>query len=70
MMRLKNYRTPPEVRADFPAADFLKKGITIFDLGGNKYRLSVTMRHDLQRVYIRHVLTHGEYDRRTTEGTL
>jgi mRNA-degrading endonuclease HigB of HigAB toxin-antitoxin module len=30
----------------------------------------VTMRYDLQRVYIRHVLTHREYDRKSAEGDL
>jgi len=62
-MRAKQYQTPHEVKADFPAADFLRSGVTVFDIGGNKYRLVVTMRYDLQRVYIRHVLTHDEYDR-------
>jgi mRNA interferase HigB len=48
----------------------LGSGVTVFDLGGNKYRLVVTMRYDLQRVYIRHVLTHGEYDRKCRGGDL
>lgn len=69
-MRRKEYRTPNEVRADFGSVDFLKGRVTIFDIGGNKYRLSVTMRYDMQRVYIRHVMTHAEYDRRTKDGTL
>jgi mRNA interferase HigB len=69
-MRLKHYRTPHEVRADFPAADFLKNGVAVFDIGGNKYRLVVTMRYDMQKVFIRHVLTHREYDRKTAEGAL
>ena len=45
-------------------------GVTVFDIGGNKYRLVVTMRYDLGRVYIRHVLTHAEYDRRSRSGDL
>ena len=32
--------------------------------------LPVDMRYDLGRVYIRHVLTHAEYARRTQIGTL
>jgi mRNA-degrading endonuclease HigB of HigAB toxin-antitoxin module len=28
------------------------------------------MRYDFGRIYIRHVLTHREYDRRTKAGTL
>jgi mRNA interferase HigB len=70
IVRAKQYKTPHEVKADFPAADFLGQGITVFDIGGNKYRLVVTMRYDLERVYIRHVLTHDEYDRRSRDGTL
>lgn len=70
LMRHAAYASPHEVKAHFPAADFLKRGITVFDIGGNKYRLVVTMRYDLQRVYIRHVLTHEEYDRLTESGGL
>ena len=62
-MRVRQYQTPHEVKVDFPAADFLRNGVTVFNIGGNKYRLVVTMRYDLQRIYIRHVLTHDEYDR-------
>jgi mRNA interferase HigB len=42
----------------------------VFNIGGNKYRLVVDMRYDLGRIYIRHVLTHEEYTRRTQEGRL
>ena len=70
LMRHAAYQSPHEVRAHFPAANFLKKGVTVFDIGGKRYRLVVTMRYDLQRVYIRHVLTHDEYDRLTGSGGL
>ncbi len=36
---------------------------TIFDIGGNKYRLIAAIHYNTGRVYIRHVLTHAEYDR-------
>jgi mRNA interferase HigB len=70
LIRSAGYATPHEAKADFPAADFPGAGITVFDIGGNKYRLVVTMRYDLQRVYVRHVLTHGEYDRKCRAGDL
>lgn len=70
LIRAAQYKTPHEAKADFPAADFLGGGVTVFDIGGNKYRLVVTMRYDLQRVYIRHVLTHSEYDRKSRAGDL
>ena len=34
----------------------------IFDIGGNKYRLICAIHYNTGRVYIRHVLTHAEYD--------
>ncbi len=70
LVRKKQYLTPHEVRLDFPSASFLGQWRTVFNIGGNKYRLIVDMRYDLGRVYIRHVLTHEEYDRRTQDGTL
>jgi mRNA interferase HigB len=42
----------------------------VFNIGGNKYRLVVDMRYDLGRIYIRYVLTHEEYTRRTQAGSL
>ena len=65
-----DYKSPHELRRDFPTASFLGARRTVFNIGGNKYRLVVDMRYDLGRVYVRHVLTHEEYDRRTIEGSL
>ncbi len=70
IVRSKNYFSPYEVRWDFPSASFLGRWRTVFNIGGNKYRLVVDMRYDLGRIYIRHVLTHEEYDRRTRSGDL
>ncbi len=66
----REYRSPHELRADFPSVSFLGARRTVFNIGGNKYRLVADMRYDLGRVYVRHVLTHDEYDRRSIEGTL
>ena len=43
---------------------------SVFNVGGNKYRLVVDIRYDLGRVYVRAVLTHEEYDRKSIEGAL
>ena len=42
----------------------------MFDIAGNRYRLVVDMRYDLGRVYIRHVVTHADYDRLMKRGLL
>lgn len=70
IMETKRYASPHQVRADFPGADFLGNWPTVFDIGGNKYRLIVDIRYDLGRIYVRDVLSHAEYTGRSREGTL
>jgi mRNA interferase HigB len=69
-VRSRAYESPHELRQDFPTASFLGARRTVFNIAGNRYRLVVDMRYDLGRVYVRHVLTHADYDRRSIEGTL
>jgi mRNA interferase HigB len=49
------------IKKTFGAADSLAP-YTIFDVGGNKYRVVTEIRYSKQLAYIRHVLTHAEYD--------
>jgi mRNA interferase HigB len=35
----------------------------VFDIGGNKYRVIAYVRFDWQHCYIKHMLTHHDYDR-------
>jgi mRNA interferase HigB len=35
----------------------------VFNIGGNKYRLVVAVHYRGQRVYVRFIGTHKEYDR-------
>lgn len=51
-----------EVREDFPTADQVQR-LTVFNIGGNNYRLIVRIEYEKQRIYIRSVLTHAEYDK-------
>ena len=36
--------------------------VVVFDIGGNKYRLVARIYYDFQRVYVKAVLTHQDYD--------
>ena len=61
-----------EVRALYPSADLVSsKGgntLTIFNIGGNSYRLVARIDYARQRVLIRHVLTHADYDKWNAQG--
>jgi mRNA interferase HigB len=43
--------------------DFVADNRVIFDLGGNKYRLVVHVSYRFQRVLVKFIGTHAEYDR-------
>lgn len=50
------------MRAIFPSID--KVGpLHVFDIGGNKIRLIAWVSYSAQRIYIKHVLDHSEYDK-------
>lgn len=70
LMRRKRYAEHLEARRDFPTADFIGARKVVFDICGNRYRLVVDMRYELGRVYVRHVVTHQEYDRLIRRGLL
>jgi mRNA interferase HigB len=50
------------LEAAFRSADYVAP-FTIFDVGGNRYRLVTVIHSNRHRVYIRHVFTHADYDR-------
>ena len=51
-----------DVRQTFNSTDVV--GVyTIFNIKGNTYRLITAIHYNRQKVYIRHVFTHAEYDR-------
>ena len=50
------------LRQTFPGADKVDN-LTVFNIGGNKARLIAAIHYNTRRIYIRHVLTHKEYDR-------
>ena len=34
----------------------------VFDIGGNMYRLIAAIHFNSQRLFVRHILTHSDYD--------
>ena len=51
-----------ELRALFPSAYKVGK-LTVFNIGGNKYRIIAAVHYNRKRIYIRAVLTHEEYNK-------
>lgn len=62
IVKQSNYNSFAELRKTFPKADQVGK-ITVFDIGGYKYRLIAYIVYPAKRIYIRHILTHPEYDK-------
>ena len=56
------WRSLAEVRRLLPSADSVGK-YTVFNIKGNAFRLISEINYGGQRVYVRHVLTHREYDK-------
>lgn len=56
-----NFADFNDVKRTFNSADYAKP-FTIFDVGGNNFRVIVNIHYDRQKTFIRYVLTHAEYD--------
>jgi mRNA interferase HigB len=61
LMKSEQIRSFAELRAIFPSADQVGK-LTVFNIG-RKVRLIAAIHYNRQKVYIRAVLTHDEYDK-------
>ena len=51
-----------EVQTIYPKAETVGN-FTVFNIKGNNYRLIVDIVYETQRIYIKYVLTHAEYDK-------
>ena len=50
------------IRAILPTADFADP-YTIFNIKGNRYRLITIIHYRYQRIYIKELFTHADYDK-------
>jgi mRNA interferase HigB len=57
-----DWRNFADVRGTYAHADQVGK-FTVFNIGGKKYRLIAVDHFNRGKVFVRHVLTHREYDR-------
>jgi mRNA interferase HigB len=57
-----SWRSLVEVRRTYPHADFVDP-YTVFNIKGNAYRLVVRIGYRWQIIFVKHLLTHAEYDK-------
>ena len=58
-----SWKTPHEMKQQYPTADPVGGKNTIFNICGNKYRLWVLIDYENQVVLIKAVGTHAEYEK-------
>jgi mRNA interferase HigB len=62
IVRRTTFKDFASLRRTFPTADLVDR-FTVFNNAGNKYRLVASNHYNRGNIYIRHVLTHREYDK-------
>jgi len=69
VLRRGEFGTPDELRRAFPSLDNFKDKDKwwVIDIGGNKLRLMGAFLFQSQLVYVKHIVTHSEYDKLCTK---
>ena len=62
IVKASKYASFNHLRSTFKSTDKVGDKI-VFNIGGNKYRLVTVIHFNYGRVYVRHVMTHQEYDK-------
>ena len=56
------WKTPNEIKKEFPTASFLPDNKVVFNIKGNDYRLIVRVNYDYGLIWIKFIGTHKQYD--------
>ena len=56
-----SWRDFADLRRTFPGADQVGR-LVVFNVGGNRYRLTALVDYEWQKVFVRRAMTHEEYD--------
>ena len=57
-----------ELKQTFNSADYVPEKYTVFDVGGNEYRIVAVVIYNTQKVYLRLVGTHSDYNKWSKEN--
>ncbi len=58
-----DWKRPTDIASVIRSARPISNNRVVFSVGGNKYRLVVTIRYQSRVIFIRFVGTHSEYDK-------
>lgn len=57
-----DWKSPGDIRKDYPSASILKSNRVIFNIKGNSYRLVVRINYKYRLAWIRFIGTHEDYN--------
>lgn len=57
------WKSPKDIKRDYPSASILAGNRIVFNIKGNHYRLIVRVNYDYGMVWIRFVGTHAAYEK-------
>jgi len=57
------WKSPNDIKKDYPSASILEDNRIVFNIRGNNYRLIVRINYKYGIVWIRFIGTHAEYDK-------
>ena len=57
------WKSPNELKNEYPSASILEGNRIVFNIKGNNYRLIVKINYEYEMVWIRFIGTHSEYDK-------
>lgn len=57
-----SWQTPQDVKEQFGSASILKAGRVVFNIGGNKYRLIVSIDYGRRACFVKFIGTHKQYE--------
>ena len=65
ILKNENFSSPDELKAVFPSLDNFKYKDKwwIIDIGGNNLRLMAFIEFRDNRMYVKHIVSHSEYDK-------
>lgn len=62
-----NWRSPKDIKSEYPSASILPSNRVVFNIKGNAYRLVVRINYKFGFVWIRFIGTHNDYDKINAE---